>query len=121
MDRYLSWGENRPAMLISEDFQRIQLPCSDGAFNFGRKVRTRLLGEADDAYEKRRDDLRGATKCAQDKQIRAAENLRQNLQSEEIKWEVGDMEGELTWYIKVVDLFGAIVKWSGNDGRRLVN
>lgn len=94
LDRYLSWGKNRPPMLNSDDFQKIQLPCSDGAFNFGRQVQTRLLGEADECYKERRESLRN-----------------------DIKWEVGDSEGELTWYIKVVDLFGEIVKWSCSNGK----
>lgn len=95
LDRYLSWGRNRPPMLNPDDFQRIQLPCSDRAFNFGRKVQTRLLGEVDQQYKHR----------------------RRNAPST-IKWEVGESEGELTWYIKVVDLFGEIVKWSCSDGKR---
>jgi len=95
LDRYLSWGKNRPPMLNPDDFNRIQLPCSDGAFNFGRKVQTRLLGEVDQKYKERRMNS-----------------------PKDIKWEVGDSEGELTWYIKVVDLFGQIVKWSCSDGKR---
>jgi hypothetical protein len=105
LDCYLSWGKNRPSMLRLEHFQRTQLVCSDGAFNFGRRVRTRLLGEDDATYGTRRTDWH---------------KLVEHHQSEDVKWEVGDTEAELTWYIKVVDVFGEIAKWSCNRGRRYV-
>lgn len=113
LDRYLSWGENRPPMLNTDDFQRIQLPCSKGSFEFGRKVRTRLLGETNAAYAKRRNDLRELAMRQNDRRS----NLQQAIQFDEVKWEV-EFEGELPWYITIVDLFGEIVKWSCSGGRR---
>ncbi|KAF1837257.1 hypothetical protein BDW02DRAFT_519502 [Decorospora gaudefroyi] len=100
MDCYLSWGINRPTMLGPEHLKRTQLVCSDGAFTYGRKVRTRLLGEDDAAYAKRRADW--------------------SNESCDVKWEVGEFEAELTWYIKIVFVFGEVVRWSCEGGRRQV-
>ncbi|KAL7771937.1 hypothetical protein CFE70_001890 [Pyrenophora teres f. teres 0-1] len=111
MDSYLSWGENRPPMLRPEHFQRTQLVCSDEAFNYGRKARTRLLGEDDAAYARRRK--------AWDEHARNANGDRDGShQSDSGRWEIGEHEAELTWYIKVVVVFGEIVWWSCNSGRR---
>lgn len=113
LDCYMSWGENRPRMLSAEDFQRIQLPCSKGAFEFGRKVRTRLLGETNAAYARRRNALRELAM----RQHNQSGYPQQAIPFEEVKWEV-EFEGELPWYITIVDLFGEIVKWSCSGGRR---
>ncbi|CAE7010406.1 serine threonine kinase fungal-specific transcription factor [Pyrenophora teres f. teres] len=111
MDSYLSWGENRPPMLRPEHFQRTQLVCSDEAFNYGRKARTRLLGEDDAAYARRRK--------AWDEHAKNANGDRDGShQSDNGRWEIGEHEAELTWYIKVVVVFGEIVWWSCNSGRR---
>ncbi|KAF1943257.1 hypothetical protein EJ02DRAFT_374124 [Clathrospora elynae] len=116
MDCYLSWGRNRPPMLRKEHFQNIQLPCTDGAFEYGRKVQTRLLGEDDAAYSKRRAEWRESANREHDNQDEQRNRLAN--QPDDVQWEVGDLEGELTWYIKVVDVFGEIVKWSCDSGRR---
>ncbi|KAF2856098.1 hypothetical protein T440DRAFT_485244 [Plenodomus tracheiphilus IPT5] len=114
LDRYLSWGGNRPPMLNAKcDFQRIQLPCSRGSFEFGRKVRTRLLGETNAAYTERRKQIRELGTRQYDRR----NNPQRTVQFDEVKWEV-EPEGELLWYITIVDLFGEIVKWSCNGGRR---
>ncbi|KAI8936508.1 hypothetical protein NX059_006913 [Plenodomus lindquistii] len=114
LESYLSWGRNRPSTLSRDQFHRIQLPCSDGAFNFGFKARTRLLGETDEAYAIRRRYLGGLANSRHEREPRTDQPARK----EDIRWEIGESESELTWYIKVVDLFGEIVKWSGNGGRR---
>lgn len=114
MDSYLSWGEDRPPMLGPEHFQRTQLVCSDGAFNYGRKARTRLLGEDDAAYAKRREEW--------DALARQHRNEQNGTDRGSVldggKWEIGEHEAELTWYIKVVIVFGEVVRWSCNSGRR---
>ncbi|KAI4646172.1 uncharacterized protein J4E79_010681 [Alternaria viburni] len=114
MDCYLSWGEDRPRMLTPDQLQRTQLVCSDGAFNFGKRARTRLLGEDDAMYtarrkrwnkhaEERRNDHDGADRAS------ALDGGR---------WEVAEGEAELTWYIKVVVIFGEVSQWSCKRGRR---
>jgi len=116
MDCYLSWGEDRPRMLTPDQLQRTQLVCSDGAFNFGKRARTRLLGEDDAMYtarrkrwnkhaEERRNDHDGADRAT------ALDGGR---------WEVAEGEAELTWYIKVVVIFGEVSQWSCKRGRRSV-
>ncbi|KAF2189604.1 hypothetical protein K469DRAFT_43824 [Zopfia rhizophila CBS 207.26] len=129
MDRYVSSGKYRPSLLNVQDL-RIQLPSSDKAFIFGHKVKTSLLGED-------RDGVAGRT---------AVQNLRQaslmlgNRSSDprhgqengdgiydghdhqgrddEAKWEVGADEGPLARYIKILELWGRIAKWSCAGGRR---
>ncbi|KAL6708497.1 hypothetical protein ACN47E_002760 [Coniothyrium glycines] len=96
MDRYLSLGLSRPFMIAREDILH-QLICSDEAFGFGRKVRTRLLGEDNDAYELRRIH---------------------SLASVDFKWEVGEFENEFVWYMPAVILFNDITKWCNQTGRR---
>ncbi|RAR11257.1 serine threonine kinase fungal-specific transcription factor [Stemphylium lycopersici] len=114
MDSYLSWGEDRPPMLGPEHFRRTQLVCSDGAFNYGRKSRTRLLGEDDAAYAKRRNEWDSLAR-----HHRSEPNGADRApQSDGGKWEIGEHEAELTWYIKVVIVFGEVVRWSCNRGRR---
>jgi hypothetical protein len=108
IDSYLSWGENRPSMLTEKHYQRTQLPCSDDAFNYGRKTRTRLWSEDDTAYTKRREDW---DRCHN-------ETNEVTRASDAGKWEIGESEAPLTWYIKVVILFGEVVEWSCNGGRR---
>jgi hypothetical protein len=114
MDSYLSWGVDRPSMLKSNHYQRTQLPCSDEAFNLGRKSRTRLLGEDDAAYTERREnwDHRHNEHNGVDRAHQSAQR------SDAGKWEIGETEAELTWYIKVVVSFGKVVQWSCNTGRR---
>ncbi|KAH7388839.1 hypothetical protein BKA66DRAFT_460930 [Pyrenochaeta sp. MPI-SDFR-AT-0127] len=119
LDRYLSWGKQRPRMLMTEDLQNIQLVCSDRAFNLGRKkVRTRLLGEDNAAYEKRREELRESAIRHHNERNPLDQARRLNTHVDDTHWEVGDLEGELGWYIQIVDHFGDIVKWSCAGGRR---
>jgi hypothetical protein len=115
MDCYLSWGENRPSML-REHCKRTQLPCSDSAFIYGRKARTRLLGEDDAMYAKRREDW----DRRHSEQAGADEAHQSTQRSDAGKWELTEDEEEITWYIKVVVLFGEVVQWSCNRGRRYV-
>lgn len=97
MDRSLSCGEARPPML-SVDRLHVQLPCSDDAFSHGRDVRTRLLGEGYDAYDRRRrDEEDGST-----------------------EWEFGKDEGELCVYIDAMAHFAKVMEWTNDTGRRSV-
>ena len=113
MDRYMSWGKNRPSMIRIQELKKVQLICSDDSFTYGRKVRTRLLGEDNQEYEKRRMELAKS---------HGTHPLRQlNNSSSEITWEIGHNEADLSWYIQIVEHFGAISNWSSAGGRTYVS
>lgn len=118
LDRYLSWGKNRPQMLRSDEIKNIQLVCSDRAFDWGFKSRTRLLGEDEAAYERRRQKVQDLAKREYDKRTGTGRDQQSNPSFDLIRWEVGDQEAELSWYIQVVDHLGEIIKWSCAGGRR---
>lgn len=118
LDRYLSWGKNRPQMLRSDEMKRIQLVCSDRAFDWGLKCRTRLLGEDDAAYRKRREKVQEAAKRDYGTRDGTDRGQQSSNHMYHIRWEVGDQEAELSWYIQVVDHLGEIIKWSCAGGRR---
>ncbi|KAJ4367446.1 hypothetical protein N0V83_007029 [Neocucurbitaria cava] len=118
LDRYLSWGKNRPQIIRSDEMKGIQLVCSDRAFDWGLKCRTRLLGEDDAAYAKRREHLRALIKPDYDKRSGTSRDQQMSSHFDHIRWEVGDQESELNWYIQVVDHLGEIIKWSCAGGRR---
>ena len=113
MDRYMSWGKNRPSMIRIQELKKVQLVCSDHAFMYGRKVRTRLLGEDNKEYEKRRMESRDLARHYGTDQLRQVNN-----QINDIKWEVGDEEADLSWYIQIVEHFSEISNWSSAGGRR---
>lgn len=118
MDRYLSCGKDRPQMLNVEDLQRIQLPCSDKAFNHGQKVRTRFLGEDDEKYQERRERLRRLNIRRHEERNGIDQDHRPGSHIYDIKWEVGEHEGELSWYIQAVEHFAKVMKWCVPPGRR---
>jgi hypothetical protein len=120
MDRYLSWGKNRMQMLRAEELKETQLTCSDKAFTLGRKVRTRLLGEDDNAYENRRQAFQERSIIHHEERNEGGRNPQTDNPGNDVKWEVGDNEGVLNWYIQVVDHLGAILKYSCAKGRRWV-
>lgn len=117
MDQYLSSGLSRPPMLAVADMGMIQLPCSDTAFSHGQKVRTRLLGETDERYERRR---RKISKSADRSCERPNGNHHdyEKRDKPEVEWEVGKEEGELSLYIQAVNHFGRVMKWACAGGRR---
>ena len=113
LDRYTSWGKDRPSMIRIDELKKIQLVCSDTAFTFGRKVRTRLLGENNEEYKKRRSQPK--PKLA--KQLGIHQPRQSNHQAQDAKWEVGHEESDLSWYLQIVEHFGEISKWSSAGGR----
>lgn len=135
MDRYLSSGKYRPSMLSAQDL-RIQLPSSERAFLFGEKVRTLLLGEEleggasrAEVQSQRQASVRLGT--GNGDLERSQENgngysghpvgrgdSRMLDEQENGRWEVGANEGVLSRFIKALDLYGSIVKWSCAGGRR---
>lgn len=111
MDRYMSCGKLRPPVLdVTETW--VQLPCSDEAFGHGQNVKTRILAESDEEYLRRRQVsesfLHPIDRAVND--ISGVDN--------EVEWEVGKDEGELSLYIRRVEHFGRVMKWSTKGGRR---
>jgi hypothetical protein len=119
LDRYLSVGRNRPLMLNVKDLGSIQLPCSDTAFNHGRSVKTRIFGEDDEAYEKRREKSRELAARARNGNYHP--DYRTGGYVDDVRWEVGEHEEALSRYIHVVDHFSDVMKWSNKGGRRYVH
>ncbi|KAB2574991.1 hypothetical protein BFW01_g12016 [Lasiodiplodia theobromae] len=132
MDRYLSSGKYRPQMLNIQDL-RIQLPCSERAFLFGEKVKTLMLGEeihdvagrAHIQHQRKASVMlgsksgspNGGTPVSSDRSPVTGTGLGRE-DEEDGRWEVGSDEGILSRFIKVLDLYGRIVKWSCSGGRR---
>lgn len=124
MDRYLSSGKYRPQILTVHEL-RIQLPSSDRAFLFGEKVRTELLS-------KEIDDLASRSEAQGEQMTIASRGAHEYSHShpspslgapqrderEGLRWEVGTSEGVISRFIKALDLYGRIVKWSCAGGRR---
>ena len=129
MDRYLSSGKYRPQMLNVKDL-RIQLPSSEKAFLFGQKVRTLLLGEETSDPQHRINgqqaeringlDRSGLSRDVQNGRTSASshDGRHRNMAEEKGRWEIGSDEGVLSRFIRVLELYGRIVKWSCNGGRR---
>ena len=118
MDRYLSCGESRPQMLDVAKLRKIQLPCSDSAFSDGQKVRTRLLGEDDQAYAGRRQRVRDAINGSHEHLNGSNQDNHGSNRDDEVEWEEGKDEGELSLYIQAVHHFGRVMEWSNDVGRR---
>ncbi|EKG19574.1 hypothetical protein MPH_03438 [Macrophomina phaseolina MS6] len=132
MDRYLSSGKYRPQMLNIQDL-RIQLPCSERAFLFGENVKTLMLGEeahdvagrAQIQHQRKTSVMlgsksgspNGGTPVSSDRSPITATGFGRE-DDEDGRWELGSDEGILSRYIKVLDLYGRIVKWSCSGGRR---
>lgn len=117
MDRYLSMGENRPQMFRVEDVNKVQLVCTDDAFKFGQKVKTRLLWEDDTAYARRRHGLCEANKRLHDEANTNSSERPRNALFDDIRWEIAK-EADLNLCIHAVDLLGDICRWALAKGRR---
>lgn len=129
MDRYLSSGKYRPQMVQVQDV-RIQLPSSERAFLFGERVRTLMLDE--DANHPGRggvDSLkRGSDMPYQNGERSWASSPMNRLpqfkqednatEAEKGRWEVGPDEGLTSRFVKVLDIYGKLVKWTCAGGRR---
>jgi len=133
LDRYLSNGKYRPSMLRANDV-RLQLPASERAFLFGDKVRTdRLTEDIDDPDARSGIQLSGRTSLLGTNgearpspghgtltpgSHRDQDMDRDTEDSKEERWEVGSNEGVVSRYIKAMELYGKIVRWSCAGGRR---
>lgn len=128
MDRYLSSGKYRPQMLHAKEL-RIQLPASERSFLFGEKVRTLMLGEEEKSVFGRAEvqNHRQATvslgtgSTPEPNMVPSPRSfaLREN-EDEKGRLEIGSDEGLVSRYIKILEIYGKVVKWSCAGGRRHV-
>jgi len=123
MDRCLSSGKYRPQTLRAQDL-RIQLPASERSFLFAEKVRTLMLGEEGRMVVARTEDRQAWAAlgpngfCKSD--LASPSNVQSTEDCDEDKGrlETGADEGLLSRYIKILEIYGEVVKWSCAGGRR---
>jgi hypothetical protein len=85
MDHYMSCMANCPRSLWTRELQ-LQLPCTEKALLCGRRIKTRLIREDDETYQKR------------------IEGTRESIFEVE--------EGEVSLFIRLVHLCGEILRFS---------
>ena len=132
MDRYLSSGKYRPAMLNAEEI-RIQLPSSEKAFAFGERVCTGLLNldcsgtggrarrRAFAFSDERRSSFAEDDNNPNRRQRQISDDSREDASRNErldIPCEFGVEECILSRFIRMVEIWGKIAKWSCAGGRR---
>jgi ribosomal protein L37AE/L43A len=126
MDRYLSSGKYRPQMLHAKEL-RIQLPASERSFVFAEKVRTLMLGHEDDNgptradVETYRSTVLGGN-SSPDRRVSMSPRLTAQQQADRdgIRLETGPEEGLISRYVKILEIYGSVVKYSCAGGRRYV-
>lgn len=128
MDRYLSSGKYRPQMLHAREL-RIQLPASERSFLFAEKVRTLMLGEEDKAVtglgraevqnQRQQSVMLGTSSTPEPHMAPSPRSLAmQDTDEEKGRLEVGADEGLESRYIKILEIYGKVIKWSCSGGRR---
>lgn len=128
MDRYLSSGKYRPAMLSIDDV-RLQLPASEHSFAFGERVCTNLIGgqcSGSGARAKRKAHMFSKHKLKPGDRDRREGTHEVNgkcceeadRDGPQIPCEIGADEGLLSRFIRMVEIWGDIAKWSCAGGRR---
>ncbi|MCJ1415981.1 hypothetical protein MMC32_002316 [Xylographa parallela] len=132
LDRYLSSGKFRPAMLAVEDV-KLQLPSSEHAFIFGERVCTNMItGKCSDSGDRIRKKARASAivknrngpwdQGRSTSNAREDEKVPQDGPSEKegisIRCEAGANEGLLSKFVRMVEIWGKIAKWSCAGGRR---
>ncbi|EMC91656.1 hypothetical protein BAUCODRAFT_300390 [Baudoinia panamericana UAMH 10762] len=101
MDRYLSSGKYRPQMLHAQEL-RIQLPASERSFMFAEKVRTLMLGEEESRATSGKLS-NGALHDGDDRD----------------RLEAGADEGLVSRYVRILEVYGRVMRWSCAGGRRI--
>jgi hypothetical protein len=127
MDRYLSSGKYRPQMLHAREL-RIQLPASERSFLFAEKVRTLMLGEDDkniagtgraEVQNHRQQSVMLSTGTPEPNSVPSPERLaKQETEEEKGRLETGADEGLVSRYVKILEIYGKVIKWSCSGGRR---
>lgn len=120
MDRYLSSGKYRPQMLQAKEL-RIQLPASERSFLFAEKVRTLMLGEDenDEIGRVEMQNLRHKSVALGGSPEPDSKNGV--VDDDSARLETGADEGLVSRYIKILEIYGKVVKWSCAGGRRYKN
>jgi hypothetical protein len=130
MDRYLSSGKYRPQMLHAREL-RIQLPASERSFLFAEKVRTLMLGEEDKNIpgtgraevqnQRQQSVMLGTANCTPEPNVPSPKSMAMHDNDEDKgRLEVGPDEGLVSRYVKVLEIYGKVIKWSCSGGRRFV-
>ena len=128
MDRYLSSGKYRPQMLHAKEL-RIQLPASERSFLFAEKVRTLMLGEEEnrvagraEVQSHRQASVMLGTTGTPEPKIETSPKVSpmQGVDEDKSRVETGPDEGLVSRYIKILEIYGKVVKWSCAGGRRYV-
>jgi hypothetical protein len=126
MDHYLSGGRGRGSNIVVSEV-RIQLPCSENAFRFGREVRTRTLLDILDTTSERVKLENGPKVEPRSPEYPRAAGLAKFSNSsasqasgDDVRWELGTDESILCHYIRALVLFKKCLKWSTRGGRRYV-
>lgn len=124
MDRYLSSGKYRPQMLHATDL-RIQLPASERSFLFAEKVRTLMLGEEDNRVRRAKVQshrqasvMLGTTGTPEPKRTGSPTGVDADVEAARL--ESGADEGLVSRYIKILEIYGQVIRWSCAGGRRSV-
>lgn len=128
MDRYLSSGKYRPQMLHAREL-RIQLPASERSFLFAEKVRTLMLGEDDKSIsgpgraevrsQRQQSVMLGTTGTPEPSMAPSPRSLSmRDVDEEKGRLEVGSDEGLVSRYVKILEIYGKVIKWSCSGGRR---
>ncbi|EME78957.1 serine threonine kinase fungal-specific transcription factor [Pseudocercospora fijiensis CIRAD86] len=132
MDRYLSSGKYRPQMLHAREL-RIQLPASERSFLFAEKVRTLMLGEDDkgihgtgraEIQSQRQQQMTNissliGTGTPEPNQAPSPRSIAMRDDDEKGRLEVGSDEGLVSRYIKILEIYGKVIRWSCSGGRRV--
>ena len=115
LDRCLSPGRYRPRTIHIKNLN-IQLP-SDNAFAFGERVRTSRLNEEASSGLGRRPPHRHHS---WDDNNNNVQNMggRDSDDDDIDRWEIGAEESVLSRVIRIIRIWGSIVKWSCAGGRR---
>lgn len=130
MDRYLSSGKYRPQAIDVKDI-RIQLPSSGRSFLFAEKVRTLRLGEEQNIVIGRAELQRLRRESVSNGIIHPAIGDRALSQTQtngdqtgetedQGKLQAGIEEGLISRYVKMLEIYGNIVRWSCSGGSRSV-
>lgn len=130
MDRYLSSGKYRPQAINVKDI-RIQLPSSGRSFLFAEKVQTLRLGEEQNVVVGRAELQRlrreSISNGGLEHETRDHDVLRVRTNGdaagdvgEQGKLQAGVEEGLISRYVKMLEIYGNIVRWSCSGGSRSV-